>query len=109
MTAEEIVSTYQKLDQNQQQRFLANLAFQLTILARFAYEVGTEGISRLALIRSVNEMQHRLLATLASHIEADEERFPDDVLFNGMVDEAHTQGFREQFEFAINNTIKRIG
>ena len=61
MTAQEIVSIYQKLNPQQQQRFLAILAFELTIVARFGYEVEKEGLSHPVLIRAVNEMQHRLL------------------------------------------------
>jgi hypothetical protein len=105
---EEELAFYRSLSASQQQRFLALLAHELTILARGAYSVGGDGIDEPSVIRAINEMQHRLIATLAKHLEGDQERLPDDVLFNGLAHSARVSGFDRQFAFALNVASERI-
>lgn len=108
MTVDQALSIYRGLNANEQQRFLAALAYELTILAREAYSVGEQGINHPRLIRVINEMQHRLLATVAKHLEGDQERFPDEVLLQGLSHAAQVGGFEQQFAVALNTAAEQI-
>jgi hypothetical protein len=105
---DEELAFYRSLSASQQQRFLAILAHELTILARGAYSVGGEGIDNPPLIRAINEMQHHLLATLSKHLEGSTERWPEDVLFRALADSARVKGFEQEWEFALSTAANRI-
>jgi hypothetical protein len=105
---DEAVAFYRNLSASQQQRFLAILAHELTILARGAYSVGGEGIDDPPLIRAINEMQHQLLATLSKHLEGNTERWPEDVLFRALAGAAQVKSFEEDWEVALNTAANRI-
>ena len=48
--------------------FLAILAHELTVGGREAYQVGTEFLDKPGLLRSVNEIQHRVTACLRGEL-----------------------------------------
>jgi hypothetical protein len=50
--------------QDQKARFLAALAFELTICARGTYDVGKPGVLQPEALRAFNEIQHRVTAAL---------------------------------------------
>ena len=53
------------LDADVKARFLAALAHELTIAGRDSYVENGEGLLRPELLRSINEIQHRVLACLS--------------------------------------------
>ena len=107
MNVNDVILFYQTLNLRDQQRLLAILAFEFTIVARGAYAIG-EGIENPARIRAINEMQHRLLATLANHLENREDRVPEDVLLRSFAHGARTYGFEQEFEFALKTVAGRV-
>jgi len=48
---------------------LARIAQALTVCARSTYEPGTENILEPKVLRAYNELQHRVTASLLSHVE----------------------------------------
>lgn len=51
---------------------LARIAHLLTVSARGTYEVGTENILKPSLLRSYNELLHRVTAALRDHVNGDD-------------------------------------
>lgn len=51
-------------DEPTQALFLATLAFELTIVGRNSYTVQSDGLDHPEQLRTVNEIQHRVLAFL---------------------------------------------
>jgi hypothetical protein len=67
------------LDNGDKLRLLANLAYNLTIIARDAYD--ETGLADADKLRSLNELQHRVLGELRSLIGGSSDRhLPDEVL-----------------------------
>jgi hypothetical protein len=52
----------------EQTAVLARLAHSLTILARDTYEVGTENVLEPQVLRSYNELLHRVTAAVLQHV-----------------------------------------
>jgi hypothetical protein len=53
-----------QLESRRKSFFITSLAHALTIVARSTYEIQTEEVAKLRQLRSINEVQHRLLACL---------------------------------------------
>ena len=81
MNTKEAIEIFSDLSNEEKADFLARLAFELTIAARDAYEVGTGDLTNPQLIRSVNEIQHRILSQLSAILRKDEKRYPDEVFW----------------------------
>ena len=47
---------------------LARLANELTICARYTYEVGTEGVLQPGILRAYNELLHRVTGAVRDHL-----------------------------------------
>jgi hypothetical protein len=74
--------TFLALPRNQQIEALVCLSHELTILARDTYEVGSTGLTHPARLRTINEVQHRIIAHVLALLRNDPARYPDDVLVN---------------------------
>ena len=79
-------TSYSALDAQQQAVLLARLANLLVIEGRATYDLhgGVENCPRL---RAVNEAQNRVLAQLLRLLLSSEERYPDNVFANILVDQ----------------------
>ncbi len=94
MNTKEAIEIFSDLSNDEKANFLARLAFELTIAAREAYEVGTEDLTNPKLMRSINEIQHRILSQLSAILRKDENRYPDETFW--------------QIVFDYNPTIEKI-
>ena len=81
MELDSMISIFSSLETEGQVSVLAMLAFELTILARNTYVVGSEAVSQPKQLRVYNEMQHKLLGHLCKILSHDKNRYPDDVFF----------------------------
>src|SRR6266536_1365703 len=88
MSVNDIISQFPRLAIEQQIHFLAHLTAELTVWARGTYEVGTERVSDPVRLRAFNEFQHRMLGHLRNLIDGENERYPDDVVAQMLVDYA---------------------
>lgn len=80
MTIDEAIAVFSSYSGDEKKEFLAQLAYELTVVARACYEVGGEGLTEPARVRRVNETQHRVAAFLWALLRDDARRFSDDVL-----------------------------
>ena len=71
-----------RLSTEGQARFLARLGWELTLFGRHSYG---EGLTEPSLMRTINELQHRLLSHLRDLLENEPARLPDDVLTDGLL------------------------
>ncbi len=75
MNTRETAEIFSNLSTGEKADFLAQLAIELTIIARGeTYEVGTDNLENPQMMRTINEIQHRLLNHLSyiiKHMEKD--------------------------------------
>jgi len=86
MNTKEALEIFSDLSSEEKANFLARLAFELTIMARDTYEVGTDDLTNPKLMRSINEIQHRILSQLSAILRNDKNRYPDEVFWQIVFD-----------------------
>lgn len=86
MNKNEAIEIFSDLSNNEKAGFLAQLAWELTVAARETYRVGTDDLTNPKLLRSINELQHRILSQLSAILRNDSHRFPDDVFWQIVFD-----------------------
>ena len=101
MTEEaKIVEAFCRMSCQEKTAFLVRVGFELTVTARLAYEVGTENLTYPRWLRSINEVQHRILGYLTALAADDARRYPDDALAHILL-----EGWGDQ---ALQKEILRI-
>jgi hypothetical protein len=80
MNVDEAIAVFSSYSLEEKKEFLAQLIYELTLVARDSYEVGGEGLTNPQHVRRVNEAQHRLSAFLGKLLRDDPQRYPDDTL-----------------------------
>ncbi|MBV9635802.1 MAG: hypothetical protein JOZ40_14350 [Methylobacteriaceae bacterium] len=82
----EFCTTFTGMGVSDQEKFLARLIVNLTLIARITYVVGADGVVDQRLLRLFNEASHKLSSQL-SHLLSDiPQRYPDDVFANIVID-----------------------
>jgi hypothetical protein len=81
-----VVEAFCQMSCQEKTDFLVRIGFKLTVVARSAYEAGTENLTHPRWLRSINEVQHRILGYLAALVGDDSRRYPDDVLARIMLE-----------------------
>jgi len=85
---------------------LARIAHELTICARTTYEVGTENVLEPQVLRSYNELLHRVTAAVRDHVLGNNDFSLETIL--EMVREFGTQNRRVgEINFALNRAMQR--
>jgi hypothetical protein len=85
---------------------LARLAHELTICARTTYEVGTENVLEPQVLRSCNELLHRVTAAVREHVLGTD-GFPLETILE-LVREFGTRHHRVgEINFALNRAMQR--
>ena len=93
MTLDQAQQAYTALPAASQARFLAKLAYELTVWARSAYpELLPDSNLIIQRLRAGNELQHRVTAQLAHVLNQKPERYPDEVLVAILFDFASPAG-----------------
>jgi hypothetical protein len=80
MTVDENIAVFSSYSVEEKKEFLAQLMYELTLVARDSYEVGQDGLTDPQRVRRVNEVQHRVGAYLLALMRDNPSRYPDDVL-----------------------------
>ncbi|HEY0080735.1 MAG TPA: hypothetical protein VGB73_19180 [Pyrinomonadaceae bacterium] len=80
MTADEAIPVFSSYSRSEKEEFLAQLMYELTLVARASYEAGGDGLTELQRVRRINEVQHRISAFLLALLRDEPQRYPDDVL-----------------------------
>lgn len=80
MTVDEAIPVFLSYSAEEKREFIAQLSYELTVVARGCYEVETEDLTDPRRLRRINEVQHRVSAFLWAMLRDDPQRYPDDVL-----------------------------
>lgn len=83
MTVEDAITAFSKMTEEEQGRFLATLAHEITIVARGTYVPGTEEVADPPRLRRLNEVQHLVVGQLIKLLDKNPKRYPDEVLIQG--------------------------
>ncbi len=78
MNVDEAIAAFSAYSPDEKKEFLAQLMYELTVVARDSYEVGQEGLTDPRRVRVINEVQHCLSAFLRQLLRGDARRYPDD-------------------------------
>ncbi len=95
------------LDDRQAAIFLAGLAHGLTVSARITYVPGQPGLSDSELLRSFNEVQHRVTASLQSHLGG-EPGMPVAAVVEMLLDFGRRNGISAHIDEAILCACKQL-
>lgn len=79
MTIDQAIDVFSSYSPEEKKEFLAQLSYELTLIARGGYEAGGDGLADPRFVRAVNEVQHRVSAFLWALLRDDPQRYPDDV------------------------------
>jgi len=83
---ERVVECYCALTLPNQERFLANVGHWLTMAGRGTYVVGEDDVHDGPTLRKVNEGAHRIFDQLRLMLMLSDQRYPDDVFAEILVD-----------------------
>ena len=109
MTVDEAISAFSSYSLEEKKEFLAQLSYELTVVARGCYEVGTENLTDPRSMRRINEVQHRVSAFLWALLREDTERYPDDVLVRIILEHPNDELLgRELTETFARMTARRL-
>ena len=104
MTVDEAISTFSSYSAEEKKEFLAQLSYELTVVARGCYEVETEGLAEPQRLRRINEVQHRVSAFLWALLRDDPRRYPDDVLIRIILEQPDDEVLRRE----LSKTFARM-
>lgn len=96
MSVDEAISTFSSYSAEEKKEFLAQLSYELTVVARGCYEVGTEELTEPRRLRRLNEVQHRVTAFLWALLRDDPKRYPDDVLIRIVLEQPDDEVLRRE-------------
>lgn len=88
MTTDEAIAVFSSYSSEEKKEFLAQLMYELTIVARDSYAPQEDGLTNPQRVRLINEVQHRLSAFLGALLRDDPRRYPDDVLVRIVLEES---------------------
>jgi hypothetical protein len=102
----EVTLRFQQLSADKQMRVLAAFGHNLTIAARDTYEFQAPGVRVPERLRSINEIQHRVLAHILALATQDARRYPDDTLLTIALAEGD-EHLRAQTLWALEDALNR--
>ncbi len=83
-----MLSTFLVLTAEEKIAVLTRVAFELTIFARNTYLPDSDGLKHPEQLRIYNEIQHKLLGQLNKILTGDENRYPDDLFLQMLLEMA---------------------
>jgi hypothetical protein len=108
-----VIEAFSALSYEEKADLLLQLGHELTMLARLAYEPGTEGVTRPRWLRAINEIQHRIFGFLLPLLREDARRYPDEtlvkILLEGWGDPELACLVRKSFERFVPTAAQKNG
>ena len=92
MTVDEAITVFSSYSAAEKKEFIAQLIYELTIVARDSYEVGQDGLTNPSRVRRINEVQHRLSAFLGKLLREDARRYPDETIVRIVLEQLADEG-----------------
>ena len=90
------MTAYAALSEPKRVSFLAHLSWELTVLARDTYAVGSESVDQPAHLRAFNECQHQVAQHLRHLLERQPARYPEEVFGEILCASAAELGFERR-------------
>jgi hypothetical protein len=103
MTLSQAIDTFSNYSPQEQIDFLVHFAHTLTILARDTYEAGEEGLTQPARLRSMNEVQHRIMGFLLALMKQEGKRYPDNVFVRLLLEHPDDVVLQQQLQEAFSH------
>jgi hypothetical protein len=100
--------TFCKYSSQEKIDFLVQFAHALTILARDTYAVGENGLTNPARLRSINEIQHRVIGFLMALRKNDPKRYPDDVLVRIILEHPEDLDLQRQLQATCSRLMGQM-
>ena len=104
MTDDKAITVFLSFSSGEKAEFIAQLIYELTLVARESYETDGDGLSDPRRVRRINEVQHRTSAYLSALLRNDEGRYADDVLVQIVLDHADDPALSRQ----LRKTFARL-
>jgi hypothetical protein len=104
MTTDEAAAVFSSYSPVERAEFVAQLIYELTLVARENYGADGEGLSDPQRARRVNELQHRLSAFLWALLRQDAKRYPDEVLVRMILEQTDDPALGRQ----LSETFARL-
>ncbi|MCA1592313.1 MAG: hypothetical protein LC754_06620 [Acidobacteria bacterium] len=101
MTVNEAIAAFSSYSAEEKKEFLAQLTYELTVLARGCYEAGQDGLNDPQRMRRINEVQHRVSAFLWALLRDDPLRFPDELLVRLIMEQPGDTALEQQLSTAF--------
>jgi hypothetical protein len=108
MNVNQAIETFGKYSLQGKIDFLVHFAHTLTILARDTYAIGEDGPSRPSRLRTINEIQHRLMSFLIALRQDEARRYPDDVLVRIMLEHPEDGELQRQLREAFDHLMGKM-
>jgi hypothetical protein len=99
-----LISEFRSLPSAAQVQALTRLAFELTIVARDAYEPSSLELRRPRWLRSLNEVQHTVTSHVLALLAASPDRYPDEVLVSIILEQDDPE-LRRQIAAAFTRSL----
>ncbi len=96
MTVDEAISVFSSYSAEEKKEFIAQLSYELTVVARGCYEEGGDGLTDPHRLRRINEVQHRVSAFLWALLRGDPNRYPDDALLRIVLEQPGDELLRRE-------------
>jgi hypothetical protein len=104
MTDDKAITVFASFSSGEKAEFIAQLIYELTLVARESYEMGGDGLDDPKRVRHLNELQHHTSAYLSALLRGDAGRYPDDVLVRIVLDQADDPALSRQ----LRQTFARL-
>jgi hypothetical protein len=108
MNAHSRADTFASLSSSDQLDFLLRLAHDLTIVGRDTYRIQSLDLESPRRLRSLNEVQHRILAFCVALLHQNPKRYPDDVLMAIIFEHPEDVVLRHQIEAAFDRVLGQM-
>jgi hypothetical protein len=108
MNLDKATAVFSSYSSRQKAEFLVGLAHALTILGRDTYQVGQDGVANAARLRTLNEVQHRILGFLLALLKDDPKRYPDDVLVRILLEHPQDGELQRQVQREFERLVTQI-
>lgn len=104
MSSLDLVETFTNCSNEEKVDFLLRFAHELTIIARDTYETGLDGLTSPSRLRSINEIQHRILGFVIALMQDNPNRYPDAVLLGVILNHPEDTELQRQLQETFERT-----
>jgi hypothetical protein len=108
LTQERIRRTYSRMAPAEQARFLALLAHNLTVSARYWYPTEEDHLAPPGSLMAINELQHTVTGQLTKLLWDDDKRYPDDVFIDILFSMAQSSDVERHLIAAVGYSYRTI-